>query len=406
MPTQPTVDPLNPKLLRLKLPESPLQASGKDLRAGEANGVEQLIRAMLKKHRTPFMIIRKSQLIKQYMRFTKALPQVTPFYAVKANPHPRIIKTFIQQGCGFDVASAAEMRLVLSLGAKPKRIIFAHTIKSVEDIIAARRARVRLMTCDNESELYKISEHYPGAHVVLRIKVNNDQSVVNLSLKFGADPDMVLPMIRKAKSLGLKPTGISFHVGSQSTNIENYLQALEITAQIFAEAKENDIPLSLVDIGGGFPIPHFDGEVGINFERMALQIRKQIVNLFGKKVSFMAEPGRFFSGPAGILVTQVVGRAFRNNKNYYYLNDGVYQDFSGMVFDHCKYEFKTLRRGQKFISALAGPTCDSFDTLALDAEIPELYVNDVVYVKNIGAYSSASAVSSFNGFPPAKIIFV
>jgi len=406
VPTQPTVDPLNPKLLRLKLPESPLQASGKDLRAGEANGVEQLIRAMLKKHRTPFMIIRKSQLIKQYMRFTKALPQVTPFYAVKANPHPRIIKTFIQQGCGFDVASAAEMRLVLSLGAKPKRIIFAHTIKSVEDIIAARRARVRLMTCDNESELYKISEHYPGAHVVLRIKVNNDQSVVNLSLKFGADPDMVLPMIRKAKSLGLKPTGISFHVGSQSTNIENYLQALEITAQIFAEAKENDIPLSLVDIGGGFPIPHFDGEVGINFERMALQIRKQIVNLFGKKVSFMAEPGRFFSGPAGILVTQVVGRAFRNNKNYYYLNDGVYQDFSGMVFDHCKYEFKTLRRGQKFISALAGPTCDSFDTLALDAEIPELYVNDVVYVKNIGAYSSASAVSSFNGFPPAKIIFV
>jgi len=406
VPTQPTVDPLNPKLLRPKKPELTASVSVKDLRAGETNGVEHLIRAMLKEHRTPFMIIRKSQLIKQCLCFTKALPQVTPFYAIKANPHPQIIKTFIQQGCGFDVASAAEMRLVLSLGAKPEKIIFAHTIKSVEDIIAARRARVRLMTCDNESELYKISEHYPGAHLVLRIKVNNDQSVVNLSLKFGADPEMVLPMIRKAKTLGLKPAGVSFHVGSQSTNIENYLQALEITAQIFSEARESDIPLSIVDIGGGFPIPHFDGEVGINFERMAAQIQKQIVNLFDEKVSFMAEPGRFFAGPAGILVTQVVGRAFRNNKNYYYLNDGVYQDFSGIVFDHCKYEFKTLRRGQKFISALAGPTCDSFDTLALDAEIPELYVNDVVYVKNIGAYSSASAVSSFNGFPPAKIIFV
>ena len=301
--------PLNPKSSPLKKSESAAgSASVKDLRARESNGIEHLIRLLLKHHSTPFMIIRKKQLLKQSQRFQKALPLVTPFYAVKANPHPDIIKTFIKEGCGFDVASAAEMRLVLGLGAKPEKIIFAHTIKSVEDIIAARRCRVRLMTCDNESELYKISEHFPGAQVVLRIKVNNDQSVVNLSLKFGADPEMAVPMFRKAKLLGLKPAGISFHVGSQSKNIENYLQALEITAQIFAAAKENDIPLNLVDIGGGFPIPHFDGEIGINFERMAAQIHKQIQGLFDKKVAFIAEPGRFFSGPAGVLVTQVVGR--------------------------------------------------------------------------------------------------
>ena len=77
-----------------------------------------------------------------------------------------------------------------------------------------------------------------------------------------------------------------------------------------------------------------------------------------------------------------------------------------MVFDHCKYEFKTLRRGPKFLSALAGPTCDSFDTLSMNEEIAELYVGDVVYVKNIGAYSCASAVPNFNGFSPAKIIMV
>ena len=351
------------------------------------------------------MIIRKSQLLKQCRRFRRALPHVVPFYAVKANPHPLIIKTFIQQGCGFDVASAAEMHLVLGLGVRPEKVIFANTIKSAEDIIAARRSSVRMMTYDNEPELYKISEHYPGAHVILRIKVDNDRSVVNLSLKFGADPEMAIPMIRKAKSLGLLPVGVSFHAGSQSKNTENYLQALEMTARIFQESSENGIPLKIVDIGGGFPIPHFEGEIGINFERMAAQIHQQMRHLFGREVTFMAEPGRFFVGPAGILVAQVVGRAFRNNRNYYYLNDGVYQDFSGIVFDHCKYEFKTLRRGQKFLSALAGPTCDSFDTLSLDAEIPELYVNDIVYVKNIGAYSSASAVSNFNGFPPAKIIF-
>ena len=372
----------------------------------DLSGVENLIRAMVKKHRTPFMMIRRSVLEKQFQRLRKCLPEVTPYYAIKANPNPKIIKTFVKLGAGFDVASGWEMKHVLSLGASPDRVIFANTIKSTEDIISARRRRVRMMTFDNEPELYKISEHYPGAQVLLRIKVGNEGSVVNLSLKFGADPENAYFILRKARSLGLVPMGLSFHVGSQSKNVENYLQALEISANIINEAKEHDVPLKIMDIGGGFPIQHFDNEIGVNFERMAFQIRKQIRQLFDKKVQFIAEPGRFLVGPAGILVTQVIGRTFRNNKNYYYLNDGIYGDFSGMVFDHCKYEFKTLRRGQTFLSALAGPTCDSFDTLSLDVEIPELYVNDVVYVKNIGAYSSASAVANFNGFAPAKIVLV
>lgn len=372
----------------------------------DASGVENLIRTMLKKHKTPFMLIRRSVLARQYQRFHKALPEVAPYYAIKANPHPSIIKTFVELGACFDVASAWEMKHVLRLGASPGKIIFANTIKSVEDVISSRKRRVRLMTFDNEPELYKLAEHYPGARVVLRIKVENQGSVVNLSLKFGADPEHAVPMLRKARSLGLVPAGLSFHVGSQSKNVENYLQALEISANIFKEAEESGIFLKIMDIGGGFPIEHFDDEIGINFERMALQIRKQLKALFRKNIQFIAEPGRFLVGPAGILVTQVIGRTFRNNKNYYYLNDGVYQDFSGMIFDHCKYEFKTLRRGHRFLSALAGPTCDSLDTLSMDAEIPELYVNDVVYVKNIGAYSSASAVPNFNGFPPAKIVLV
>ena len=372
----------------------------------DASGVEHLIRTMLKKHRTPFMLIRRSVLEKQYQRFRKCLPEVTPYYAIKANPHPDVIKTFVRLGASFDVASAAEMKQVLDLGALPSKIIFANTIKSDEDIRFARKHRVGLMTFDNEPELYKLAKDYPGAQVLARIKVANQGSVVELSLKFGADSDQGFYLLRKAKTLGLVPMGVSFHVGSQSMNVENYLQALDMTAGIFKEARDHGLPLKIVDIGGGFPIQHFDNEVGVNFERMASQIRAQIKALFDRNVKFIAEPGRFLVGPAGILVTQVTGRTFRNNKNYYYLNDGVYADFSGMVFDHCRYEFKTLRRGQKFLSALAGPTCDSFDTLSLNEEIPELYVGDVVYVKNIGAYSCASATANFNGFAPAKLILI
>jgi len=372
----------------------------------DTNGIANLIRSSLKKHRTPFMLIKRSVLQKQYIRFRKCLPFVAPYYAIKANPHRLVIKEFVALGAGFDVASAAEMKRVLSLGASPSKIIFANTIKSPEDIAYARKRKVKLMTFDNESELYKIAKHYPGSHVIVRIKVANAGSVVELSLKFGADPEQAFFLLRKAKALGLVPAGISFHVESQSTNVENYLQALEISAGIFKEAEESNLLLKILDIGGGFPIQHFDNEVGINFERMSAQIKKSVKYLFDKNVKVIAEPGRFLVGPAGILVTEVIGRTFRNNKNYYYINDGIYGDFSGMIFDHCRYEFKTLRRGQKFLSALAGPTCDSFDTLSVNEEIPELYVGDVVYVKNIGAYSCASATSGFNGFPPAEILLV
>jgi len=188
--------------------------------------------------------------------------------------------------------------------------------------------------------------------------------------------------------------------------VENYLHALDICHVIFTEAKRVGLTLSMLDIGGGFPIRHFDDDSHTTFKDIAVQIRKKMKKLFDKNTEFIAEPGRFFAGPAGTLITQVVGRTFRNNKNYYYLNDGVYGDFSGIIFDHCRYEFKTLRRGQKFLCTLAGPTCDSLDTISLNEELPELDVGNVVFTKNIGAYSCASAVPNFNGFQPAKIFMV
>ena len=370
------------------------------------SAVENLIRQTLKKHTSPIMLIRKSVLTKQFHRFRTQLPKVTPYYAIKANPHPDVIRTFLKLGSHFDVASANEMNLVLSLGASPQKIIFANTIKSIEDIQEAHKRRVMLMTFDNEPELYKIAKHAPGAQVLVRIKVDNIGSLVELSLKFGADPEHAVFLLRKAKALGLAPLGVSFHVGSQCANVENYIHALEVSAGIFRQAKEEGLTLSMLDIGGGFPIKYSEQEKTPVFESMARKIRIELQRLFDKKIKIIAEPGRFLVGPAGILITQVIGRTFRNNKNYYYLNDGLYADFSGIVFDHAKYELKTLRRGQKFLSTIAGPTCDSFDTISLSEELPELDVGSVVYAKNIGAYSSASAVPSFNGFVPAKILVV
>ncbi|MBN2057222.1 MAG: type III PLP-dependent enzyme [Candidatus Saganbacteria bacterium] len=374
--------------------------------AKNGSGLEKMIRRLVKRHKGPLMLISREALRQQFERFRRHLPNVAPYYAIKANPDPEIIKAFVKLGAGFDVASANEMNLVLDLGADPKKIIFANTIKSSEDIAFAYKKKVKFMTFDNEPELYKIARHCPGARVLVRIKVDNHGSTVELSLKFGADPDQAIFLLKKAKSLGLRPAGVAFHVGSQCVNVDNYLQALDVSSVIFNEAKKIGLQLDTLDIGGGFPIRHFDDDDHLTFKDIARQVRKKMRRLFDKQTNFIAEPGRFFAGPAGTLVTQVVGRTFRNNRNYYYLNDGVYGDFSGIVFDHCRYEFKTMRRGQKFISTLAGPTCDSFDTIALNVDLPELDVGNVVYVKNIGAYSSASAVPGFNGFPPARVLLV
>jgi len=362
------------------------------------------IRALIKLHGTPLMLIEKAKLIEEYRRFQQLLPRVRLFYAIKANPHPDVIRTFRDLGGCFDVASENEMRLVLQQGVRPDRVIFANTVKRPEALQFARQRRVNLFTFDSEPELYKMAKHAPGARVLARLKVSNVGSIVELSLKFGADPDQIAPLLVKARALGLKPEGISFHVGSQCTKIENYLRAFEVVAAIKREAESRGVPFKMVDVGGGFPIKHFKSDT-ICLQTFAARLRRELDRLFPKPIDLIAEPGRALAGPAGMLLCRVAGRSIRNNMNYYYLDDGVYGDFSGIVFDHCKYEFRTLTKTEKFLSILAGPTCDSFDTISLSEELPELQVGAVVYVPNIGAYSCASALA-FNGIKPAKVIVV
>ncbi len=369
-----------------------------------SNSRDRALRRLVQEHGSPVMAISRAALKNQVRRFRTQLPRVQPFYAIKANPHPEVLKTFVACGTGFDVASIAEMDAVLAAGAKPTQIVYANTIKPVESIRGAVERGVGLMTFDSEYELAKIAEHAPGSRVLARIKVPNIGSVVELSLKFGADPSDAMELLIKAHRLGLKPTGVSFHVGSQCTQRENYIQALELASILFRDARLKQIPLDILDIGGGFPIRHFDNEEDL-FDSTSRAITQEIERLFDQNVRFMAEPGRFFAGPAATLVMRVIGKAIRENKHWYYLDDGVYGTLSGMIFDHAKYQFKVTRTGRTQLSTIAGPTCDSLDIIARGEEMPELELGDIVYVENCGAYSSASA-TSFNGLAPAKIVMV
>lgn len=363
---------------------------------------ERRLRELAKKHGTPLLAVSQSGLLSQLARFRKVLPRVEPFFAIKANAHPEILKTMVTAGSSFDVASIAEMKAVLAAGAKPGQIIFANTIKPADSLAMATRLKVDLMTFDSEDELDKIAEHAPGARVLVRIKVPNVGSMIELSLKFGVDPADATSFLIKAYKLGLKPAGVSFHVGSQCLRMENYIEAFEMASIIARDAKLKQIPFEIVDIGGGFPI--LQGDMTEDpFDKLGSMIAGELDRLFEPNLRIIAEPGRFFVGPAATLVTRVIGKAIRENKHWYYLDDGLYGTLSGIVFDHAKFQFKAMKQGRTKLSTLAGPTCDSFDIIARGEEMPELDIGDLIYVENIGAYSTASA-TTFNGMPLAKFV--
>jgi ornithine decarboxylase len=241
--------------------------------------------------------------------------------------------------------------------------------------------------------------------LVLRVNVPNTGSMVELSSKFGASPGEAVDLMEAAFNAGLAVEGLSFHVGSQCTNYQNYVQALEIADSIFKEAWDRGHKqVRILDIGGGFPAP-YDPHVQ-PFAELAKTLNAEFDRLFGPEIEIIAEPGRFMVATAAILAVEIIGKAVRNGKQCYYVNDGVYGTFSGVLFDHCQYHFKAFKKGPTQIASVFGPTCDALDVVSVAEDLPiGLQLGDYLYSENIGAYTIASA-TNFNGMPLPKVVAV
>jgi ornithine decarboxylase len=367
---------------------------------------------LAKTHGTPLFIVDHRALRENYATFRKHLPRVKVYFAVKANSDPAIVRTFYDLGSGFDVASVAEFHtvhnLIKHLPAKQRqdfiwdKIIYANPIKAVETLRELDPYKP-LVTYDNHEEVLKIARHAPHAGLALRIRVPNTGSMVELSSKFGALPGEAVDLIAFAQNNRLEVEGLSFHVGSQCTNPQNYVQALHLAAEIFAESESRGFKLKLLDIGGGFPA-HYDNTVPA-LKNLAGKINVELERLFPESIEILAEPGRFLVASAATSLTKIIGKAVRGGKLCYYLDDGVYHTFSGVIFDHCTYHLKSFKKGPTQICSVYGPTCDALDTISLAEELPDLDLDDYLYSENIGAYSAASS-TYFNGFPPAKVLHV
>lgn len=356
--------------------------------------------ALAQEYGTPLLVLSLEQIEKNYRLLRTHLPRVKVFYAIKANPHRRILELMRDLGSNFDVASDGEIMELNSLGVDGSRMIYANPMKTVNGLRACRNAGVSKMTFDSAGEINKIARECPGATVLLRIRIDNSSAHVDLNKKFGAAREQALELLLKAREAGLDAAGIAFHVGSQTTSADPYLYALDIAREIFEAAAAAGMQLRIMDIGGGFPIP--EPKVRFNLQEMLNQINARLDEDF-QGVEIWAEPGRFICGTAVNLITSVIGVTERGGQPWYFLDEGLYGTFSGVLFDQWDFKLISFKEGEQVAATFAGPSCDSLDIMFRGKITVRQEEGDLILVPICGAYTSASA-TTFNGFSKADFV--
>lgn len=370
----------------------------------------------------PFIVMNLDTIIRKYNEFRQLLPRVKPFYAVKCNSDPILLKILSLLGTGFDCASKGEIEdIVKGDLATNNNIIYANPCKTKNFIIHARNSGIKMMTFDHEEELLKIASVYRDAELVIRIAVSDPTAQCPLNLKFGCDPVKEAPhLIEKAYALGVKVIGVSFHVGSGCNDPTAFKLAIQYARDLFDYGEKVGHEMTLLDIGGGFP---GHDQAKTSFAVIASVIAPELDSLFPESsgVKIIAEPGRYFAASPSSVTANVIAKskvsASRITKNcddngkdgyMYYINDGVYGSFNCIFFDHehC-YGFPLFEREGEptFPTTIWGPTCDSLDRVEELTYLRELQEGDWIHYSTMGAYTTAAA-STFNGFCKPKTYYV
>jgi ornithine decarboxylase len=361
---------------------------------------------------TPCLVVDLDVIEDNYRNLARLLPAAKIFYAVKANPMPQVVSRLATLGSCFDTASRGEIELVLGEGADPALVSFGNTIKKETDIAAAYALGVRLFAFDSDAELEKIARSAPGSRVFCRVLVECEGAEWPLSRKFGCAPAMAADLMVKARDFGLDPYGISFHVGSQQTNLGQWDKAVGGVARLFSILRERDVELKMINLGGGFPAKYRADVPPL--EAYADAVMEAVRVHFGNAIpDIIIEPGRSMVGDAGILQTEVVlisQKEAGEDKRWIYLDVGKFSGLAETMDEAIKYRLHTPHDGGATAPVvLAGPTCDSADILyeKTNYELPvALQIGDKIEILATGAYTTSYSSVNFNGFAPLNTICI
>ncbi len=355
--------------------------------------------AARQKYSRPFLILDNAIVREKARRFRAAMPRVRPHYAMKANPDRRVLKTLLQEGCSFEIASAAELDMLLALGVNPAEVFYSNPMKSRQAVTYAAAKGVEWYVVDSVDELRRVHELKADAKMYLRIATPNIGSDWPLSGKFGAGAAEAREMVATAAKLGADLAGVTFHVGSQCRNPENWRVGIEKARLLFDVMTKAGLNPRMLDIGGGFPVRHVKPIPSVE---VIGAVVNEGLKAFAEEVRVVAEPGRYLVSDAGYFVCRVIGTATRGGKRWMHWDAGL---FGGVIetTEGLKYRIRTERSGPDIPWHVAGPTCDSVDVVLRDEPMPsDLQEGDFIYIRNAGAYTTAYA-SEFNGFPLPEV---
>jgi ornithine decarboxylase len=360
---------------------------------------------------TPYLVTDLDAIARRLHDFRAALPGVLPFYAMKCNPSAEILSTLRDQGAGFEIASLGELRMLQRLDIAPADVLFSNPVKPPAHIAAAHAAGLWRFSFDSPNELRKLAEHAPGSAVYLRLRVDDSASSFPLSLKFGAEPHEARDLLVLARRLGLRPYGVTFHVGSQCGNTAAWRQAVAATGKIMRELLHEGIRLDMVDLGGGFPARYVDDVPTI--EEIGAIVLPALAELLPYRPTMLvAEPGRHLVAEAAVMAVSVIGREVRQGENWLFVDVGAYNGMMETVQLPTGWDYplwSSVRdHGEtaRLPFTITGPSCDSSDTMFHGVSLPAtIDVGDIVYIGSAGAYTLSYA-SAFNGFPPPTPLFI
>lgn len=369
------------------------------------------LKTMAMSQETPFLACDLGTITDRLERLQASLPSVTTHYALKCNPSPEIVTTLMGAGTNFEVASFGELELLLKCGVQGQDVLYSNTIKPARHIVQAVDAGVWRFAFDSENELYKIATQAPGSSVYVRLRVDDSTSRFPLGRKFGAEAQTARALMLLARELGLVPYGLTFHVGSQCTTPSAWRSALAAASRLMHRLAEDGIILRMVDLGGGFPARYVDPLVPIEeFGRVINSALEEVLPF--RPETIIIEPGRYLVAESAVLVSSVLGREERAGEEWLYLDVGVYNGLmeTQQTLNQWEYPLWTSRSdhgtAQRIPFTVAGPSCDSADTMFLATPLPaSLGVDDLVMIGSAGAYTLSYA-SNFNGFPPPTAVFV
>ena len=356
---------------------------------------------------TPYLALDPARAAERFSELAAALPGVAVHYAVKANPDPRLLARLHAAGCRFEAASWAEVRAAVKAGADPGTVLYTNPVKPADDIARAWRAGVWRFAADSDGELYKIAEHAPGAAVLLRLDAGAGGAVGDQG-KFGVPTGQVPSLARLTASLGLRPYGLAFHVGSQKMDPAAWDGPIRQCAAIMTKLAAGGIRLEMLDLGGGFPV-RYDADPPPLAE-YAAAIGQAAARL-PYPVQLACEPGRAIAAPAGTMVASVIGTARRHGTVRVSLDAGAFHGLIEALESGRELRFPVTipAAGQRMLvpCTLTGPSCDSQDTILDQVWLPEPRAGDRVLIGNAGAYTTCySGRSAFNGYPAPGVRIV